>query len=117
MTSPMDAMAAAMPTTTPYPRSSRHYGIPMSTHVTPDGRTVPYLKRRLLPSPKALVTMAEHTVNEGDRADLLAERYLGDAEAWWRIADANPVLDPRELTDEPGTRLRITLPQGVPGNG
>jgi hypothetical protein len=42
-------------------------------------------------------------------------RYLADAEQWWRIADANPVLDPAELTAEPGRTLRITLSEGVPG--
>ena len=31
--------------------------------------------------------------------------------------DANGVVDPRELTDPVGVRLRITLPEGVPGTG
>ncbi|MFC0111328.1 hypothetical protein [Kibdelosporangium aridum] len=47
-------------------------------------------------------------MREGDRADVLANRYIGDPEQWWRIADANPVLDPRDLTSTPGRRLRIT---------
>lgn len=47
-----------------------------------------------------------HRVVEGDRLDLLADRAYGDAEFWWRIADANPELDyPDELT--PGQLLRI----------
>ncbi len=32
----------------------------------------------------------------------------------WRIADAHRVLDPAELTAAAGTRLRITLPAGLP---
>ncbi len=65
----------------------------------------------------AIVPIYDHVVNDGDRLDSLAFRYLGDAEQWWRIADANPALDPRDLTSVPGNRIRITLPEGVPGNG
>lgn len=110
MTSPMDAMAAALPSQTPYPRGSRYYGVPTAVHVTADGRRIPYLRRRLLPAAESFVPVAEHEVSAGDRAELLAHRYFGDAEAWWRIADANPVLDPAELTRTPGHRLRITMP-------
>lgn len=115
MTSPMDAMAAAAPPLTAYPRTSRYYGVDTAVHVTADGRRVPFLRRRLLPPAESFVAIAEHVVSDGDHTDLLADRYFGDAETWWRIADANPVLDPRDLTGTPGRRLRITLPQGVPG--
>jgi hypothetical protein len=97
------------------PRTSRYFGVETAVRILPDGREVPYLRRRLLPRPERLALIAEHVVSEGERPDLLAHRYLGDAEQWWRIADANPVLDPRELTATPGRRLRITLPDGVPG--
>lgn len=46
-----------------------------------------------------------HTVVEGDRIDLLAHRYLGDARLWWIICDYNDIFFPLELT--PGTDLRI----------
>jgi hypothetical protein len=48
---------------------------------------------------------------------VLGARHLGDAELWWRLADANGVVDPRDLTEPVGRRLRITLPEGVPGPG
>lgn len=111
MTNPLDAL----PAPSAYPRTSRYHGVATAVHVTPDGRRVPYLRRRLLPRPTEFATIAEHVVNEGDRPDLVADNYLGDAEQWWRVADANAVLDPRELTATPGRRIRITLPQGVPG--
>lgn len=31
-----------------------------------------------------------YTVKEGDRIDILAQRFLGDAELWWVLADYNP---------------------------
>jgi hypothetical protein len=98
-----------------YPRSSRYFGIETATCTEPDGTEVPYLRRRLLPRPDALTGIATHTTSTGDRPDLVAAQHLGAAGQWWRIADANPVLDPRDLTAEPGRTLRITLPAGVPG--
>ncbi|ARZ66117.1 hypothetical protein M1P56_19480 [Streptomyces sp. HU2014] len=115
MTNGSDAPLEAIPAPTSYPRSSRYHDTPVALHVDPDGRQTPYLKRRLLPDPARLGTLAEHTVSVGDRPDLLAHHYLGSADQWWQIADANPVVDPRELTATPGRRLRIALPAGVPG--
>ncbi|WP_158891573.1 LysM domain-containing protein [Amycolatopsis anabasis] len=103
------------PMTSPYPRTSRYHGVESAVHRTRGGQEVPYLKPRLPPQPDVFTTVRVHEVREGDRSDVLADRYLGDAGQWWRIADANPVLDPRELTGTPGRRIRITLPEGVPG--
>jgi len=82
----------------------------------PDGttRTVVHARRRLLPDPDAGATLVVHRAAAGDRLDLLAARHLGDAEAFWRICDANPGTRPRELLAEPGAAVRIPLP-GVPG--
>jgi len=46
-----------------------------------------------------------HIVVEGDRLDLLAHRYLGDARLWWIICDYNDLFFPLAL--EPGLALRI----------
>ena len=52
-----------------------------------------------------------HTVIEGDRVDLLAHRYLGQADLWWIICDYNDIFFPMELT--PGTILRIPSAEHV----
>jgi hypothetical protein len=54
-------------------------------------------------------------VTQGDRLDNVTARYLGDPEAFWRICDANNAMRPNELTETIGRRLRITLPEGIPG--
>jgi hypothetical protein len=46
-----------------------------------------------------------HIVIAGDRIDLIAYRYLGDARLWWIICDYNDIFFPLELA--PGTELRI----------
>ncbi|MBP8539426.1 hypothetical protein [Streptomyces sp. MK37H] len=111
---PYESALDAIPGAHPYPRSSRYHDAEIGIHTQPDGTLVRYAKRRLLP-PLSAVPEETHTVSSGERPDHLGQRYFGDPAAWWRIADANPVLDPRELTAEPGQD--IAIPNGFPGGG
>ncbi len=92
---------------------SRYADLPVLQYTFPDGRSVRYVARRLLPDPDALTTLRIHVVRPGERLDNIAAAELGDPEQAWRIADAHRVLDPAELAT-PGRRLRITLPMGLP---
>jgi hypothetical protein len=102
--------------TPPFPPNSRYHGTGVAVHARPDGRAVAYLRRRLVPPPERFATVAEHVVREGERPDHLAARHLGDPELFWRLADANGVLRPDELVEPLGRRVRITLPEGLPGS-
>ena len=102
-------------TTTPFPPTSRYAPIATATLKTADGREVVYVKRRFVPAPESLAKVREHIVQAGDRLDNVTAQQIGDPEQFWQVADANAAFDPAELTAEPGRRLRITLPQGVPG--
>jgi hypothetical protein len=95
--------------------SSRYNGQPLLSYVTPDGRTVNYVARRILPQQDSYDLLMLHTVTEGDRLDNIANTYLDDPQQFWRICDANDCVSPFDLTEQPGSRIRITLPQGVPG--
>ena len=81
----------------------------------PDGTEIVYLRRRFLPPPDRFALLQEHVVTQGDRLDNITARYLGDPEQFWRICDANDAMNPPELTATIGRRLRITLPEGIPG--
>jgi len=59
--------------------------------------------------------LQEHTVIEGERLDNITAQHLGDPEQFWRVCDANNAIRPTELTDSPGRRIRITLPEGIQG--
>lgn len=98
-----------------FPANSRYQSVETNKLVLPDGTELVYLKRRFVPPPERLAPMAEHAVVEGDRIDNIAARYLGDPEQYWRVCDANRAMRPAELTEVIGRRLRITLPEGVPG--
>ena len=98
-----------------FPPTSRYYGIETATLKTADGRTEVYLRRRFLPPPENFAFLLEHVVTEDERLDNIAARYMDDPEAFWRIADANSAMRPEELTETVGRKLRITLPEGIPG--
>jgi hypothetical protein len=98
-----------------FPPSSRYAATAVAIILTGDGRPLRYLRRRFVPSPEAFALLREHTVVEGDRIDLLAAAYFEDPELFWRLCDANGALRPEELTAVVGRRLRITLPEGIPG--
>ncbi|WP_255954122.1 hypothetical protein [Streptomyces odontomachi] len=114
---PYENALDAIPGAHPYPRSSRYHDAEIGVHTQPDGTEVRYTKRRLLPPLDAAADgTVPHTVSEGERPDLLAQRYLGAPDQWWQIADANPVLDPHELTAEPGRTIDVPLPGGFPAS-
>jgi hypothetical protein len=94
--------------------TSRYASIDTTTIEMRDGRTMVYLKRRLLPQPGSLALLQEHVVAAGERLDNITALYLGDPEQFWRICDANAAMRPDELTQRIGRRLRITMPEGVP---
>ncbi|MFN7949735.1 MAG: LysM domain-containing protein [Blastocatellia bacterium] len=98
------------------PPTSRYHKTETAKLETADGRTIAYLRRRFVPPPENFALLFEHSVAEGERLDTLAALYLGDAEQFWRICDANNAIRPDELIETPGRRLRITLPEGIPSN-
>ena len=100
-----------------FPADSRYHGSGTLTYTAPDGQTITYLTRRFVPQPSApnFAAVAQHTVKQGDRLDLIAAKYLGDPLIFWLICDANGAIRPDELVETPGKVLKITLPQGVPG--
>lgn len=98
-----------------FPPTSRYHGIGTAVWESADGRSIAYLRRRLVPPPERFSLVQEHTVVAGDRLDNLAALYLGDPEQFWRLCDANGAVSPADLTETIGRRLRITLPEGIPG--
>lgn len=98
-----------------FPMNSRYQNVETAKLVRADGTEVAYLKRRFVPQPERFALLQEHVVVEGDRLDNITARYLGDPEQFWRVCDANRAMRPDDLTQEIGRRLKITLPEGIPG--
>ena len=96
--------------------TSRYNGIETIKFESPDGKKIVYVRRRFVPAAARFELLQEHSVAEGERLDNITAQYLGDAEQFWRVCDANNAMRPDELTETIGRRLRITLPEGIPGN-
>ncbi len=95
--------------------ASRYYGIDTAVFESENQGKIVYVKRRFIAPPEDFQLLQEHSVSQGERLDNITHQYLGDPEQFWRICDANAVLDPHELTDTVGRKIRITLPEGIPG--
>ncbi len=95
--------------------NSRYYSVPTATLETADGRQIAYLRRRFVPPPENFALLLEHAVTEAERLDNITAHYLGDPEQFWRVCDANGAIRPQELVETVGRRIRITLPEGIPG--
>jgi hypothetical protein len=98
-----------------FPPTSRYHGIETATLQMADEKTIIYIRRRFCPPPERFSLLQEHVVVQGDRLDNITAKYLGDPEQFWRICDANAAMRPEELTEAIGRRIRITLPEGIPG--
>lgn len=116
MTDPLKAILELATKASRFPVNSRYCGVETTTLETTDGKTIAYLLRRFVPQPERFALLQEHTVTQGDRLDNLAAHYLGDPELFWRLCDANAAMRPEELIETVGRRLRITLPEGIPGS-
>jgi hypothetical protein len=89
-----------------FSQGSRYERVPTAVHVDRDGRERPYVLLRTFP-PGAPIRQ-RHTFAEHERLDLVAFRYLGDPEQFWRLCDANGVLRPDAL-EVVGRSFRIPV--------
>ncbi|MBI4650383.1 hypothetical protein HY745_03675 [Candidatus Desantisbacteria bacterium] len=69
-----------------------------------DGSEVLLKKKRRIPEQKGRLI---HTVLEGERSDLAANRYYGDPLKFWKIADGNAEMNPENLFKRPGEKIII----------
>ena len=117
MTDPVQLLidAGAIPSS-PFDASSRYAGVPLAVLQRRAGEPgIAYVTRRFMPPMRSVAIAAEHLVRAGERPDTLAALHLAEPLLYWRIADANAVIDPFELTDTVGVRVAIGLPPGMAG--
>lgn len=96
---------------------SRYANAVLRTYVGPDGREIRYVEARILPAPERHQPLTLHRIEQAEPVHLLAARYYGDAEQYWRICDANRVSWPPATTARPGATLLIPVPLEVGDRG
>lgn len=105
--------AGAIPSS-PFAPNSRYAGVLIVRYArSANDPGVAYVLRRFIPQRRDIAVAAEHSVNAGERPDTLSAQVFGDAELYWRIADANAVTDPFELTDTLGARIVLPSSSGL----
>jgi len=115
MTDQLEALLQSSVKPDLFPPNSRYYGVAAMTIDAPDGHTITFLRRRIVPQPERFATVRWHRVVRTERPDTIAATEFGDPEMSWLLCDANGVMWPHELVDEPGDSVRITLSVDVPG--
>lgn len=98
-----------------FPINSRYNGVEIAQLGGEDDQPVLYLRRRFVPDPANFQAVGEYSVVESDRLDTIAASELGDPELFWRLCDANGAMKPEDLTETVGTKIKITLPEGISG--
>ena len=98
-----------------FPPNSRYHSTAVIRAKLADGVERAWLAQRFPPDPATLATLEIHEVKAGERLDNIAAARLGDPEQFWRLCDANRAMRPDALTETPGRRLRVPLPEGMTG--
>jgi hypothetical protein len=86
-------------------KGSRYEKVVTRQYTAADGTISNYKALRILPMPEALMS---HIVDDGERPDQVSYRYYRDPEKFWHLADADVIVDPRDLTATP--RKPIPIP-------
>ncbi len=94
--------------------TSRYFGLDLRTWTSPTGRSIAYVSRRFIPQADQSTPIYQHSLSQGERLDQIAQTYFSDPEQFWRICDANSVMDPGELVATPGRQIVIAFATGAP---
>lgn len=85
--------------------SASRYASSQVVALSQDGQVVNVI---VLPQPQPVtISYVTHMLTDTDRLDKLANSYYGDPTQWWRIANANPELDPDWTVLPAGTTIRV----------
>jgi hypothetical protein len=92
--------------------TSRYFHIEDAELTNNFGEIIRYKKRRFIPRSEENTILQELTIIAGDRLDNISARIYDDPLQFWEICDANgdSMMHPLELTEVPGTVIRIPLP-------
>lgn len=88
---------------------SRYDEIEEATLERPDGREVVYKRRRLIARQRTTIFRGRVSVKKDERVDHIATRTLGDPGQYWRILDANAVMNPADIDEGSGQMLDIPV--------
>jgi hypothetical protein len=95
-----------------FARNSRYYQLGTYNVTLANGKTV-VTTRLPLPPTSPVPLSGYYTVQQNDRLDTIAARYLADGTLFWQLCDANNSLSAGSLIARP----LVGIPQGGQGGG
>ena len=98
-----------------FPVTSRYHHIKTALFNGLGIEPIVHLKRRFIPAPEHYYSVQQHLVQQKERLDNITATYLVDPEQFWQLADANGAMQPQELTEATGRKLRIPQGTGLSG--
>jgi hypothetical protein len=87
----------------PVPITSRYRSLPVIQ--AGDGRGQPHATVAIRPNDPALPSSFRYRLSSLETLEYVAWRQFGNSQAWWRIADANPLVFP--LDWRPGDPIAL----------
>jgi hypothetical protein len=90
--------------------SSRYRDNENRTREMDDGEIVVYRERRLIPRQEDHVTMQTLVRTPEERIDQISRRALGDPSQFWQLCDANVVMNPHDLLEDPRALVNVPAP-------
>jgi len=90
---------------------SRYHGLPTYEAADSDGQPQATVAIRPATPVAAADATYSHVLVAGESLEYLAWRYYGTSSAWWRLADAGPVVFPLDIT--PGAVVPIPSSDAV----
>ncbi|WP_247828955.1 hypothetical protein [Arthrobacter antioxidans] len=85
-------------------KGSRYARTPEASMPGPDGHELHYKTTRFIEDAPATTG---HIISGGERLDLIAYFYYRLPDRFWRICDANAVMDPSRLEQDVGRKINI----------
>ena len=91
----------------PVKPDSRFANLPVLQVIAP-GSVRQVISLRLTRRQRSNQVIPKHRVTQGEQLDLIAHKFLGTEQLWWRILDVNPLIYPLDI--QPGDILDLPEP-------
>jgi hypothetical protein len=95
----------------PISNTSRYFGLDVYDAKDADEISRPTVAIRPTSPPPETANFYRHPITGVEDIEYLAWRYYGSSDSWWRIAEANELVFPLDLT--PGMTINIPSPGDV----
>lgn len=92
-----------------FDEDSRYAEVETETRRTSEGREVSYKRRRFVPSYDDARFLGRLELGREERLDHASAEALGDPRQYWRLCDANRVMNPKDVDEADSAKLDVPV--------